>query len=367
MRNVLLPVASFSLLVFCTAGTLRAADAAPNKTPDKPTSADLENRIRDLEKRVRDLESELQSRPGASELLGQFRQRHNFGPDFDEFFNRFQRDLGQRWTGPGGALGANKPRLGVELAPPSDELRERFKNDVKDGAFVMDVVPGSAAEKGGVHVGDAVTAFNGKEISEPRDLIDAVRGAAQGSSEVTVTRRGESMKLKIELGAATDPEDTNFEQPQGRGGWLKREDIAPKNSTRSRTEVKTSELELNDDLAKSLSLNDDQRKKMTDILANEAKALNEDFAKNSTGVRGGARHRQNTFSYNSVNSDNVRNLVDKHVAAAEKELTGTLSADQMKKWADYRRTHSSLSVSQSTTVEEGGDVNTPHTGGSSGF
>ena len=47
-------------------------------------------------------------------------------------------------------------------------------------------------------------------------------------------------------------------------------------------------------------------------------------------------------------------LVEKHAQEAEKELTGALSAEQIRQWADYRKNHSSISFSQSTVIEGGG-------------
>ncbi|HEY3320232.1 MAG TPA: PDZ domain-containing protein [Planctomycetota bacterium] len=339
---------------------IHAADSKPTITPEMTTNKekDLEARIQALEKRVQELEAQPRTEPGVGDL-GQWRDRHDFGPEFDDFFNRMQREMHGRGLGMGpmgqmpGMGMVQKPRMGVELAPPSDELRERFKNDVKDGAFVMDVVPGSPAEKAGLHVGDAITSFNSKAVSGPRDLIDAVRNAPNGKNEVAVERRGEALKLNVELGEAiNEGEDTNFEQgPQPGGQWLRRNPTGNRQGAveQSRTEVKASALELNDDLAKALKLNDEQKKKMTEVLDKHAKALNADVAAREVPQR----PQRGMFGFSLKNQD-VSRMVADHVKQAEKELTGTLNADQMKQWADYRRSHSSLSVSQSMQIEQNG-------------
>jgi len=337
-----------------------AADAEIQKAPATGNEAKLEARVKELEGRIKQLEQELDARKGQQEFFGELRQRHNL----DDIFNKLQREL-DRDLGPGvnpfGAGGrslmGNKPRLGVELAEPSDELRERFKNDIKEGAFVMSVVPGSPAAKAGLNVGDAVTSFDTKGVAGPRDLIEAVKNAPQGKNEIVVTRRGESLKLKVDLGEvqAEAPEDTDF-QGEPRQGWLRRGDQQPNangGNVRSRTEVKASALELNEDLAKSLKLTDDQLKKMNEVLEKHAKALNDDVAQN--GATNTKRGRKNgAFTFNM--GGDVNRLVEKHAQEAEKELTGTLNADQITKWADYRKTHSSVSVSQSTMIEGGGQL-----------
>ncbi|HYG73704.1 MAG TPA: PDZ domain-containing protein [Planctomycetota bacterium] len=322
----------------------------------KPREAELEAKIKDLEKRVQQLEHALNNRD-EEDGFGQLRRR--FGQqNFDNLFEQLQREM-DRDVGPGfrldprgfGGFTANKPRLGVELAPVADDLRERFKNDVKDGAYVMSVVPGSPAEKAGLSVGDAITAFNGKPVTGPKDLIDAVRNAPQGKNEVTVTRRGEALQLKVDLGevAAGEPDDANFQ-----GGWLRRGDAEkrgaadPRGNIKSRTEVKASALELNDELVKTLKLTDEQKKKMREVLDKHAGALNAEVAQEQT-MRPRAGRRGGIYSFNMTG--NVSSKVEKHVAEAEKELAGTLSADQIKQWAEYRKTHNSVSVQQSTVFE----------------
>lgn len=333
---------------------LRAGEAAPPKADE----ADWQAKVKALEKRVQQLEDELaRERAGRGTAPGDWLQRRGFNRDLDGFMDRLrremERDFGQDlgwWPGPRRAAPGSKPRLGVELAAPSDELRERYKNDVKEGAFVMSVVPASPAEKAGLSVGDAITSFNGKEVRAPSDLIDAVKAAPRGKIEMLVTRRGESIKLKVELGEpVAEAEDNGDPGILPRGGWLQRGDGPGKAKTTSRAEVKASTLELTDGLAKELKLTAEQTKKMSDVLAKHSQALTEEAApKGEKGARRGAF----TFSL----TGDVSKLVEKHVAEAEKELGGTLSAEQLKQWSDYRKAHSSISVSHSMKTESGGGL-----------
>jgi len=59
--------------------------------------------------------------------------------------------------------------------------------------------------------------------------------------------------------------------------------------------------------------------------------------------------------------------LEKHASEAEQELTGTLSAEQIKQWADYRKTHNSVSVQQSTVIENGGAAGPAVEDGGFGF
>jgi hypothetical protein len=330
----------------------------------------LRARIKALEDRVRKLEDALARQPSI-----------NFGPGNGGWhFNNMDRELRRsleealRGLWPGGDAWqdvqqpdvGNKPRLGVMLAEPSDELRERFKNDVREGAFVTEIVPGSPAENAGLNVGDCITSFNNKDIKTPADLIDTVRAAPQGKSDIIVTRRGEAIKLQVELG---EPQaGAKAEAEAGPRGWLWNKDEAPESRTRSRIEVKASALEMNDELAKDLKLTDEQKKKMGDVLAKHNQALNREAAAEGFGAAdsrargggfGGADSRARGWGRISLSSDTQR-LVDKHVAEAEKELAGTLSAQQLKRWAEYRKQHSTISATHEMKIESG---NAPAEGG----
>jgi len=105
-------------------------------------------------------------------------------------------------------------RLGVELAPVTPETSQRFHNDAKDGAFVVGVAPGSAAEKAGLRPGDLATSFRGNAIKSPEDLVSGVKSAPAGKSELTVSRDGKSMVIAIDLGSASE-ESQNVSVPRG--------------------------------------------------------------------------------------------------------------------------------------------------------
>jgi len=325
---------------------LRAAEAP------QAGESDLRAKMKALEERVRKLEDALARERGPrSEPRNNGWQFRGLGPDMDQLIEQLQR---QAWSGwqqdlqpvtPG-----SKPRLGVRLDPPSDELRERFKNDVKEGAFVTEIVPGSPAENGGLNVGDCITSFNGKDVRSPTDLIDAVKAAPQGKTEIIVARRGEALKLKVELSepqAAVKAEE-NDGGPGVQGRWLWRKNEPAKDTAKSRVEVKANALELGDELAKDLKLSDEQKKNMSEVLGKHSQALTREAAVKTE--KSASRRLGTTFSL----SGDVSSLVNKHVAEAEKELAGTLSADQLKQWADYRKQHSSLSISHSVTIENSG-------------
>ena len=343
-----------SVFYYGLALALAGSMALGGEADKNAANSELEAKVKALENRIQKLEQALErnhARPSDT-IPGNLNQMQGF----EDLFSQMQRQLqeGRDPQIPGSFNGfstARKPRLGVEMAPATDEYRERFKNDVKEGAFVIDVVPGSPAEHAGLMQGDCITSFAGKSVKSPQELKGAVMDAPKGKSEVLAIRRGESLALKVDLGESNEgAADVNApDNLREERGWLRRGDVERRDDgskVNSRTEVKASALELSDDLAHDLKLSDEQHKKMNEVLSRHVKMLGDEVANGESHPRRGAIK----FSLNA----DVNKMVDKHAGEAEKELTGTLSPEQIQQWNTYRRQHNSVSVSHSSTTTIGG-------------
>ncbi|MEM8921427.1 MAG: PDZ domain-containing protein, partial [Pseudomonadota bacterium] len=70
------------------------------------------------------------------------------------------------------------------------------------GAIVTDITQGGPADEGGLEVGDLITAFNGREVNETRDLSRIVASAEIGGEARTrIIREGDAMSLTLIVGA----------------------------------------------------------------------------------------------------------------------------------------------------------------------
>jgi hypothetical protein len=227
-------VGGVALLACFVAPATFGADDTPVLKPDEKTKpeATLEARVAAMEKRVQYLEKQLAERSAAVPRTEHTpRSKRDIGRDMDEMWNRFRRELEQGLGempemrfGPPGMMPAQRPRLGVQMAEITPEFVERFKNDVKEGVFIMSVVPGSPAEKAGLMAGDAVISFATKKITNAEDLLNAVKNAPKGKSEAIVMRRNQELKLSVDLGS---PEESDAAMPdplRPDGGWLRRGD-----------------------------------------------------------------------------------------------------------------------------------------------
>lgn len=88
--------------------------------------------------------------------------------------------------------------LGVQYRMIDRELS--VMNDIPEGAYVLELVPGSAAEADGVEVGDIITKFNGTRVNEESSLAELINKKKIGDSiQLTVWRDGEEQEVSVTL------------------------------------------------------------------------------------------------------------------------------------------------------------------------
>jgi len=93
----------------------------------------------------------------------------------------------------------SRPFLGVRYRMISKEVA--ILNEVPEGAYVIEVVSGSPADKAGIKAGDILTHMDGKRISEEKGgLAKLISSKKVGETvELTIWRRGEEKKVKTVL------------------------------------------------------------------------------------------------------------------------------------------------------------------------
>jgi serine protease Do len=90
--------------------------------------------------------------------------------------------------------------LGATLQPLSSELAESFKLPDASGALVADVAPRSPAAQAGLKEGDVVVEFNGKKVSDSRQLRLLGADTAPGVQvPLKVLRDGKELSLSLRL------------------------------------------------------------------------------------------------------------------------------------------------------------------------
>jgi serine protease Do len=95
--------------------------------------------------------------------------------------------------------------FGIEAQNLTPELAKEFKLDGAKGALVCAVTPNGPAEMAGLHVGDVVTRFDGKQVRDARQLrLSVAEEKPCQTVLVDVLRNGSAKSLRVILGQAPD-------------------------------------------------------------------------------------------------------------------------------------------------------------------
>ncbi|MFT6779296.1 MAG: Do/DeqQ family serine protease [Paraglaciecola sp.] len=94
--------------------------------------------------------------------------------------------------------------LGIGGQDIDSDLADAMNLDVNQGAFVTEVSPDSAAEKGGIQAGDIITEINDRSVSSFQELRAKVASRGAGAElELTILRKGKRERINVVLGDAT--------------------------------------------------------------------------------------------------------------------------------------------------------------------
>lgn len=129
--------------------------------------------------------------------------------------------------------------IGVYVQKMTPDLAKSFGLEQNKGALVADVIPGSAAEAGGIRRGDVIVKFNGKDIDEMNELPRMVAATPVGKEvDVVVLRDGKQVPLKLKVGE------------------LKEEPPAREAAEKTKLEMGMSVQEITPEMARQLGLGD---------------------------------------------------------------------------------------------------------------
>lgn len=94
--------------------------------------------------------------------------------------------------------------LGIMGQDIDSGLADAMNLDVNQGAFVSEVTPDSAAEKGGIQAGDIIIEIDGRTVVSFQELRAKVASRGAGAElELTVLRKGKREEINVVLSDAT--------------------------------------------------------------------------------------------------------------------------------------------------------------------
>jgi S1-C subfamily serine protease len=91
--------------------------------------------------------------------------------------------------------------LGVQMQPLTPDIKDEVGVSVDSGVVIAGVMPQSPAEKAGLRRGDVVVSFEGKEVSNPEDLHQAVVQAGHKEVTLKIARGKDTKEVKAKLEA----------------------------------------------------------------------------------------------------------------------------------------------------------------------
>lgn len=116
--------------------------------------------------------------------------------------------------------------LGVRIQTVTPEISKSLGLKTPKGALVSSVTKDGPAAKAGLHVGDVILKFNGKDVTEMHKLPRYVAETKIGNkSTVTVLRKGKTKTITVKIGEleadADEDKKTNFKTKADDGEEIK--------------------------------------------------------------------------------------------------------------------------------------------------
>ncbi|MBB3655430.1 serine protease Do [Rhizobium sp. BK650] len=111
--------------------------------------------------------------------------------------------------------------LGVRIQPVTDEVADSLGLDSARGALVAGVIKGGPVDDGSIKAGDVILKFDGKAVSEMRDLPRVVAESSVGKQvDVVVLRDGKEQTVKVTLGRLEDSDQAAANDNSGDDGVI---------------------------------------------------------------------------------------------------------------------------------------------------
>jgi serine protease Do len=100
--------------------------------------------------------------------------------------------------------------MGVRIQAVTTDIADGLGLKKAEGALVDEPQSGSPAAKAGILAGDVITAVDGKDVKDSRDLARRIGAMAPGNSvKLTILRNGETRTVTLTLGQLPDQRQAN--------------------------------------------------------------------------------------------------------------------------------------------------------------
>ena len=109
--------------------------------------------------------------------------------------------------------------IGVQIQPVTQDIADSLGLKKAEGALVAEPQANSPAAKSGIEAGDVITAVDGKEVKDARDLAKKIGGMAPKTSvKLTVLHKGGEKVVNLTLGELPNSKEARATSQEGEGG-----------------------------------------------------------------------------------------------------------------------------------------------------
>jgi serine protease Do len=106
--------------------------------------------------------------------------------------------------------------IGVQIQPVTQEIADSLGLKKAEGALVAEPQTNSPAQKAGIEAGDVITAVDGKEIKDARDLAKRIGAMApKASVKLIVLHKGSEKTLNLTLGELPNTKEARAGSQEG--------------------------------------------------------------------------------------------------------------------------------------------------------
>ena len=106
--------------------------------------------------------------------------------------------------------------IGVQIQPVTRDIADSLGLKKAEGALVAEPQADSPAKKAGIEAGDVITAVDGKEVKDARDLAKKIGALAPKTSvKLSVLHQGKERMLTLTLGEMPKQQEANNASPSG--------------------------------------------------------------------------------------------------------------------------------------------------------
>src|SRR3954447_15544676 len=116
--------------------------------------------------------------------------------------------------------------IGVQIQPVTADIADSLGLKKAEGALVAEPQANGPAAKAGIESGDVITAVNGEQVKDARELARTIGALAPGNSvKLNVLHRGQDKVINLTLGQLPNTVEAKAEPDTDKGGAAKGIDV----------------------------------------------------------------------------------------------------------------------------------------------